>query len=254
MVTRSGSIPTRPSRDRHRMPSRDGVQLTQHGLADPRPAGQFVPDLQHPGFYPGRRDRFSTASTSSTGFAVGGRCRGRADQIGLAHLLQRRPEALDQFVRQVGDEATVSARSAGSPRQADGALGGVEGGEQQVLAPRPNRSAGEQGDCRRWCSRPGRWSGRDTSGAASGAGAVRRTYSSSTFSLTMRSAIRRRSSSIWVSPGPPVEPVPPLPLQVGPGPHSRDSHSRAAPVRPAAGLPWSARGGRRSQGSGRCGR
>ena len=56
------------------------------------------------------------------------------DQVGLAHFLQGRAEALDQFVRQVGDEAHGVGDDGGAAlRQADGALGGVQRGEQQVL-------------------------------------------------------------------------------------------------------------------------
>ena len=56
------------------------------------------------------------------------------DQIGFDHLFQRGAEGCDQHGRQVGDEPhRVGEHGLGATRQANGAMGRIERGEQRVL-------------------------------------------------------------------------------------------------------------------------
>ena len=129
-----------------------------------------------------------------------------------ADLLERGAERLDELVRQRADEArpcrrACTARPSGGLGPADGR---VERREQLVLD--EDAGAGEPVEdartCPRWCSRRSRRSARRS---PCGCRAWCRGWSScsaiSRLSLAMRVLIRRRSSSILVSPGP-REPMP----------------------------------------------
>ena len=192
------------------------------------------------------------------GMAISRTCRITSASM---HLLQRRPEGRDQLVRQIGDEAHGVRQDRLAAARA-GAGAAWSGPAWRTACPWPHLRLGQPVE-QRGLAGIGVADQRHhrirhpLPAPAAAAPRVRRTSSSSRFDP--RNALlrcSRRSVSIWVSPGPPRKPKPPRWrsrwVQVR---TSRDSRRRAAPA-PPAGAPSRvrARGGRRSPGSGRCGR
>ena len=135
------------------------------------------------------------------------------DDVRLQHLFQRGAERGDELRRQVGDEADrVRQHRLAAMRQGQRAQGRIERREQHVGG--LHVGAGQAVEQRRLAG-VGVADQRDHAiRHALPAGAMQppRRLHLLQFVLaarTMRSPIRRRSASIWVSPGPPMKPKPP---------------------------------------------
>ena len=133
------------------------------------------------------------------------------EQVGVDHLLERRPERLDQLVRESAHEADRVGQQH-RPRRRAGRAAGSSGRGSRRAGPRRARPLGSAGSAAstspRSCSRPARpW------GCAGGAGPCAASCGSgpggsrSRSSFVIRRWMRRRSTSSWVSPGPRV-PIP----------------------------------------------
>ena len=190
------------------------------------------------------------------------------EQVGLGDLLERGAERLDELVRQLRGRSRRCRRACRS--RPSGGLGaahrGVEGREQRVLDEhaRAGEPVEQRATCRRWCSRRSR---RD--GTAFALRELPRLVSRTVFisvisrrSLAIRVLIRRRSSSIFVSPGPrePM-PAPPADLATGlarhrlaPAAQAREEVLQLRELDLGLALPATWRAGRRCRGSARCGR
>ena len=157
----------------------------------------------------------STASTSARWAVVSamGDVAHVQDQVGADHLLQRGTEGGDQHGRQIGDEADgVGQDDAAAARQADLAHRRVERREHLVLG--QHAGAGDPVEQRRLAGVGVADDRDDRIGHAGAALAVQIARAHDVLpapssAASMRSWMRRRSSSSWLSPGPPRKPAPP---------------------------------------------
>ena len=182
--------------------------------ARPPPSSIAPSSLQH-------RPRRRRAGARVSGWAMSRTCTIRSASSTSSRVARK---AATRWVGRSETKPTVSeitqSRPSGSLIDAHGR---IERGEQQVLG--EHVGAGQAVEQRRLAGvgvadQRHRRQARLARGRRGCTARVRRTPSRSRLMRTMRSPIRRRSISIWISPGPPRKPKPPRwRSKMGPGPH-----------------------------------